>query len=73
MADPHLEGEALLSAMAAASGVFYNHSQELKCFDYKVGPNKESDEDEQLFSYQVQIRYLCVVPSGMTSSSCPGA
>jgi lysosomal Pro-X carboxypeptidase len=54
LADPHLEGKALLSAMAAASGVFYNHTHELECFDYKVGPNKESDEDEMLFSYQVQ-------------------
>ena len=53
LADPHLDGKELLSAMAAASGVFYNHTHELECFDYKAGPNKESEEDEKLFSYQV--------------------
>ena len=54
LADPHLEDKALLFAMAAASGVFYNHTHELECFDYKAGPNKESEEDNEIFSYQVQ-------------------
>ena len=53
LADPHLEGKALLSAMAAASGVFYNYTRELKCFDFKVGANKETDEDGEFWGYQV--------------------
>ena len=55
LADPHLgEGKELLSAMAAASGVFYNYTHALECFDYKVGPNEETDEDGEFWGYQVQ-------------------
>lgn len=77
LADPHLEGKALLSAMAAASGVFYNYTHDLGCFDFKVGPNKETDEDGEFWGYQVcasrfNISWLyqhpirrCEVTSGM--------
>ena len=54
LADPHLEGKALLSAMAAASSVFYNYTHALECFDYKVGPNEETDEDGAFWGYQVR-------------------
>ena len=45
LAEEGLQGSQLLSAMATASGVFYNYTHDLNCFDFKAGANKETDED----------------------------
>ena len=45
LAEPHLEGSALMAGMAKAAGVFYNFTHDMPCFDYKVGANQETDED----------------------------
>ena len=45
LAEPHLEGSALMAGMAKAAGVFYNFTHDMPCFDFKVGANKETDED----------------------------
>ena len=79
LADPHLEGKALMSAMAAASGVFYNYTNALECFDYKVGPNEQTDEDGAFWGYQVclsaaHLAVFCVahchVSAGCSSCIC---
>ena len=48
MADPKLlnkGGDALLSALADAVGVYYNYSKTQECFDTQHGSNDDSDED----------------------------
>lgn len=35
LAQPHLQGEQLLSKFADAIGVFFNHSGHLSCYDYR--------------------------------------
>ena len=47
-----MEGVHLLAAMAAASGVFYNYTHDLPCFDFKAGANKETEEDSDFWGYQ---------------------
>ena len=48
-----LEGDALLSRMADAIGVFYNFSQALTCYDPEIGPSSNaSKETEDFWSYQ---------------------
>ena len=55
MADPTLPnkgGDALLSALADAVGVYYNYSKTQECFDTQHGSNDDSDEDGELWDYQ---------------------
>lgn len=53
LAEPDLEGDALLAGLASAAGVFYNFSgQNLDCFDWSAGPNEESEEDTDFWGYQ---------------------
>ena len=55
MADPKLPnkgGDALLSALADAVGVYYNYSKTQECFDTQHGSNDDSDEDGELWDYQ---------------------
>ena len=53
LAEPNLEGDALLAGLASAAGVFYNFSgQNLECFDWSAGPNEESEEDTDFWGYQ---------------------
>jgi lysosomal Pro-X carboxypeptidase len=43
LAQPGLEGQALLQGLAAAVGVFYNHTNDLDCFSFKQqGPDPET-------------------------------
>ncbi|KAL6769573.1 hypothetical protein ACKKBG_A31535 [Auxenochlorella protothecoides x Auxenochlorella symbiontica] len=54
LADPQLpnDHQALLRGLGLASGVFYNHSGNLPCFDWEQGANPEEDEVEDLWGYQ---------------------
>ena len=53
LAEPDLEGNALLAGLASAAGVFYNFSgQNLDCYDWSAGPNEESEEDTDFWGYQ---------------------
>ncbi|EFN56397.1 hypothetical protein CHLNCDRAFT_144962 [Chlorella variabilis] len=52
LAEPGLDGEALLEGLARAAGVFYNHTGDLPCFSFKQGPNPETDEDADFWGYQ---------------------
>eukprot|EP00198_Chlamydomonas_reinhardtii_P013425 XP_001702762.1 predicted protein [Chlamydomonas reinhardtii] len=42
----------LLDAMAAAVGVFYNHTGDLECFDPFAGTDPDSDHDANWWDYQ---------------------
>lgn len=52
LSQPGLEGEALLSAMAKAVGVFYNFSQALDCYDINAGAGEATKEDSDFWGYQ---------------------
>eukprot|EP00879_Flechtneria_rotunda_P021987 GHRR01023188.1.p1 GENE.GHRR01023188.1~~GHRR01023188.1.p1 ORF type:complete len:289 (+),score=68.98 GHRR01023188.1:914-1780(+) len=52
MAEPHLDGPKLLTAMAQAAGVLYNFSGTLDCFSIGTGPSPESDESANFWDYQ---------------------
>ena len=66
LAEPDLEGDALLAGLASAAGVFYNFSgQNLDCFDWSAGPNEESEEDTDFWGYQ-----WCAAVMGVLQSSC---
>ena len=45
-------GKALLEGLGSAVGVFYNYSNALPCFNYTAGPNKETEEDGNLWGFQ---------------------
>lgn len=44
--------EELLEDLAGAVGVFYNYSHDLPCFNFSSGPNKETDEVNDLWLCQ---------------------
>jgi len=46
------EGPALLDGLRDAAGVFYNHSGQASCFDYREGVNPATSEDGLFWSYQ---------------------
>ena len=53
LAAPALEGLRLLAALAAAVGVFYNHTGDLECLSFQAGVNPETAEDADFWGYQV--------------------
>ncbi|KAK2078013.1 hypothetical protein QBZ16_003881 [Prototheca wickerhamii] len=50
--DLHKDGFALLRAVGQASGVFFNHSGQLDCFDWNQGANPETEKDADFWGYQ---------------------
>lgn len=52
LSEPDLKGKELLSALANAVGVFFNHTGEVPCFDTVTGPNKATSEVEDYWSFQ---------------------
>lgn len=45
-------GDALVSALAEAVGVFYNYTRDKPCFNYTSGVNPSTEEDGDLWGYQ---------------------
>lgn len=71
LAEPDLEGDALLAGLASAAGVFYNFSgQNLDCFDWSAGPNEASEEDTDFWGYQWCAAVMRVTRN---SGSCVGS
>ncbi|GAB4814859.1 hypothetical protein N2152v2_001905 [Parachlorella kessleri] len=52
LAEPGLEGEALLASLAQAVGVLYNNSGSQECLSFKQGANPETDEVADFWGYQ---------------------
>lgn len=54
LADPKLQGDAqaLLPALAAAVGVYYNNTGSVTCYDFTGSVNEETEYDEYMWNYQ---------------------